>query len=61
MRVDKKFTPITLTIEYEEEVKFLLEILRRAQDNYNDRGLWGRRKYEDPFMQKCRYLEERLK
>ena len=61
MRVDKKFAPVTITIEYEDEVKFFIEILRRAQNDYTSHGMWGRRKYDDPFMTKCRYLEERLK
>ena len=61
MRVDKKFAPVTITIEYEEEVKFLIEVLRRAQNEYRGHGLWGCRKDNDSFMQKCNYLEGKLK
>ena len=59
MRVDKKFAPITLTIETEEDKSFLLEIIDKATRYHMTSGkrFLSPRKYEDSFPQKCIYLE----
>lgn len=61
MRVDKKFAPVTLTIETEEDKSFLLEIIKRAGRQYMAKGFFSSpRRHQDSFMQKCEYLERQI-
>lgn len=62
MKVNKQFAPVTITLEYEEEVSLVIEILRRAKNDYlRSAGNWlSGHKYTDSFVQKCNYLENRL-
>ena len=62
MRVDKKFAPITITLEYEDERELMLEVLRRARQQYLSSKMFFLRKCNsDSFAQKCDYLEKLLK
>ena len=60
MKVDKKFAPITITIEYEEELDFFYDLIRKARELQVQRRGWLSRKSDDSFIQKCNYLEGKL-
>jgi len=62
VRVDKKFAPVTLTIETEEDKRFLLDILKRAGQQYMANGIFfSQRKHQDSFMQKLDHLEGQIR
>lgn len=62
MRVDKKFAPIIITIETEEDKTFLLEVINKACRYYLSHGsiFCSPRKDEDAFIQKCTYFERQI-
>lgn len=62
MRVDKKFAPITFTIETEEDKDLILNILSRARQHYlSGRLFFSMKNCSDSFVQKCDYLERQIR
>ena len=61
MKVDKKFAPITITLETEEDKTFILEVLYKAEFYRRDSWWTMNRQDSDSFSQKWRWVEGLLK
>lgn len=62
MRVDKKFAPITITIENEDEKKFLIDLINSVLHEYNSRYFnFINRSSRSSFIQKCEYFKDMIK
>lgn len=60
MRVDKKFAPMTLTIETAEDKHTILNILEAAYLKRTD-SFFGRNPHGDILVSQIEYLMEKLK
>ena len=60
MRVDKKFAPLTLTIETEEDKHIILNILEAAYRKRTEHW-FGRTHQGDKLVSQIEYLMEKLR
>jgi len=65
MKVDKKFTPMSIVLESSEELDFFRELLYAGKQHTISRAstlsMFSRSCYDSPFYKKCDYLERLLK
>lgn len=62
MRITRKFTPITIELEFEEDIEFFSTIIKDAQQYYMSHGsLFTRqRRFTDNYMKKTSVILEKF-
>ena len=61
MKVNKHFAPVTIKLEYEEDLEFFKNVLRMARELHcQRRGFFSLPKNNDSFYEKCLFMEKRL-
>ena len=61
MKIKKEFSPVTITLETETELRDLLEILSAASSHYSDGRYVAESNFNNSMREKCYMLGKDLK